>query len=102
MSRHVVPASSERKTCRCPFPPTVTNMSPQNDNVLFAQSRNVLLTHSVWGGGRRTTTNDASRTGPPCGPEKGKEETDHPEGGSRRAGNNRATCETTAAKLKHR
>src|SRR5205807_7817790 len=42
-----------------------TLMSPQNDNVLFAQSRNVLLTPSSWGGGRRTTTNDASRTGPP-------------------------------------
>src|SRR5438270_13764123 len=40
-------------------------LSPQNDNVLFAQSRNVLLTPSSWGGGRRTTTNDASRTGPP-------------------------------------
>src|SRR5690349_1357401 len=72
-------------------------MSPQNDNVLFAQSRNVLLTPSGWGGGRRTTTDDASRTGPLCGPEKGKEKADHPETGSRRAGDNRAACETAAA-----
>src|SRR6516165_12561585 len=34
----------------------------------FAQSRNVLLTPSGWGGDRRTTTDDASRTGPLGGP----------------------------------
>src|SRR5438270_9656128 len=72
-------------------------LSPQNDNVLFAQSRNVLLTPSSWGGGRRTTTNDASRTGPPSGPEEGEEEADHPEAGSRRTGDNGAACETVTA-----
>src|SRR5438270_2386678 len=74
-----------------------TLMSPQNDNVLFAQSRNVLLTPSSWGGGRRTTTNDASRTGPPSGPEEGEEEADHPKAGSRRTGDNGAACETVTA-----
>src|SRR2546422_9482366 len=71
-------------------------VSPQNDNVLFAQSRNVLLTPSGWGGGRRTTTDDASRTGPPGGPEEGEEEADHPEAGSRRAGDHRTARETVA------
>src|SRR5437868_5774389 len=75
----------------------IPSLSPQNDNVLFAQSRNVLLTPSSWGGGRRTTTNDASRTGPPSGPEEGEEEADHPEAGSRRTGDNGAACETVTA-----
>src|ERR1700680_1239654 len=30
----------------------------QNDNVLIAQSRNVLLTRSGWGGGNRNTSHD--------------------------------------------
>jgi len=34
-------------------------VSPQNDNVPFEQSRNVLLTPPSWGNARRTTTHDA-------------------------------------------
>src|ERR1039457_3828858 len=49
-------------------------VSPQNDNVLFAQSRNVRLTAPSLGDARRTTTDDTSRTGPPGGPEEGEEE----------------------------
>src|ERR1035441_7972122 len=51
-------------------------VSPQNDNVLFAQSRNVRLTAPSLGDARRTTTDDTSRTGPPGGPEEGEEEAD--------------------------
>src|ERR1039457_7200879 len=72
-------------------------LSPQNDNVLFAQSRNVLLTPPGWGGARRTTTDDASRTGPPGGPEEGEEEADHAEGGSRRTGDHGKAREAPAA-----
>jgi hypothetical protein len=38
---------------------TIAAMSPQNDNVTFEQSRNVLLTIPSWGNARRTTTHDA-------------------------------------------
>src|SRR5689334_21082172 len=72
------------------------SLSPQNENVLFEQSRNVLLTPSGWGGGRRTTPDDASRKGPPGGPEKGEEEADHPKAGRGGVGDNRTACETVA------
>ena len=77
-------------------------VSPQNDNVLFAQSRNVLLTPPGWGGARRTATDDASRTGPPGGPEEGEEEADHAEGGSRRTGDHGKAREAPAATCKRR
>src|ERR1017187_6264282 len=72
-------------------------MSPQNDNVLFAQSRNVLLTAPSLGDARRTTTDDTSRTGPPGGPEEGEEEADHAEGGGGRAGNHGKARAASAA-----
>src|ERR1022692_170049 len=78
-------ASLSKKVIRCQG--KVTGLSPQNDNVLFAQSRNVLLTAPSLGDARRTTTDDTSRTGPPGGPEEGEEEADHAEGGGGRAGN---------------
>ena len=36
-------------------------VSRQSRNVLFGQSRNVLLTDPAWRGGQRTTTNNAGR-----------------------------------------
>src|ERR1022692_4683769 len=72
-------------------------VSPQNDNVLFAQSRNVLLTAPSLGDARRTTTDDTSRTGPPGGPEEGEEEADHAEGGGGRAGNHGKARAVSAA-----
>src|ERR1035441_8130290 len=61
------------------------------------QSRNVRLTAPSWGDARRTTADDTSRTGPPGGPEKGEEEADHAEGGSRRTGNHGKTRAASAA-----
>src|SRR5512144_2633281 len=58
-------------------------VSRQSSNVLFGQSRNVLLTGSSLEGGRRTSADDPGRTRPAGGPEEGQEETDHPKAGSR-------------------
>src|SRR5208283_2774908 len=58
-------------------------VSRQNDNVLFGQSRNVLLTGSSLEGGQRTATDDPGRARPAGGPEEGQQETDHAEAGSR-------------------
>ena len=58
-------------------------LSQQNENVLFGQSRNVLLTGSSLGRGRRTTADDPGRARPASGLEEGQEETDHAEAGSR-------------------
>src|SRR5215467_4958918 len=75
----------------------VVNVSRQNDNVLFGQSRNVLLTGSSLEGGRRTTTDDPGRTRPAGGPEEGQEEIDHPEAGRRGDRCDRAAGTATAA-----
>jgi hypothetical protein len=61
----------------------VLELSQQNENVLFGQSRNVLLTGSSLEGGRRTAADDPSRTRSAGGPEKSQEETDYAEAGSR-------------------
>src|SRR5438445_8700856 len=58
-------------------------MSQQNENVLFGQSRNVLLTGSSLGRGRRTTADDPGRARPASGLEEGQQETDHAEAGRR-------------------
>src|SRR5713101_10101915 len=55
------------------------DMSQQSSNVLFGQSRNVLLTGPSLEGGQRTATDDPSRTRPAGGLEKGQEEIDHTE-----------------------
>lgn len=46
-------------------------VSQQSENVLFGQSRNVLLTGSSLGRGRRTTTDEPSRPRPAGCPEEG-------------------------------
>src|ERR1039458_7943220 len=89
--------SSELKLKNWPLSRAGCEVSPQNDNVLFAQSRNVRLTAPSWGDARRTTTDDTSRTGPPGGPEEGEEEADHAEGGSRGTGDHGKTREASAA-----
>src|ERR1035438_10295725 len=65
-------------------------MSAQNDNVLIAQSRNVLLTGSGWGGGTRYTSHDP--TGPRSADrsEESQEGADHPASSCRRDWTNRA------------
>jgi hypothetical protein len=57
-------------------------MSQQDENVLFGQSRNVLLTGSSLERGRRTTADDPGRARPASSLEEGQEETDHPKAGS--------------------
>src|ERR1039457_2003604 len=74
----------------------------QNDNVLIAQSRNVLLTRSGWGGGIRNTSHD------PAGPrsvdrsEKGQEGANHTASGRRRDRPNRTAYPAAAGKAEKR
>src|ERR1035438_7934346 len=77
-------------------------VSPQNDNVLFAQSRNVLLTGSGWGGGNRYTSHDP--TGPRSAdrPEKSQEGADHPASSRRRNRADRTACPAVAGKAEAR
>src|ERR1017187_1166255 len=72
-------------------------LSQQSSNVLFGQSRNVLLTGSSLEGGRRTTADDPSRARPAGGLEKGQEETDHAEAGCRGDRHHRAAGAATPA-----
>src|ERR1022692_4778747 len=72
-------------------------MSQQSSNVLFGQSRNVLLTGSSLEGGRRTTTDDPGRARPAGGLEEGQEETDHAEAGCRGDRHHRAAGAATPA-----
>lgn len=58
-------------------------VSRQNDNVLFRQSGNVLLTGFSLEGGRRTVTDEPGRTRPAGCPEAGEEESDHAEASRR-------------------
>src|ERR1700692_5008418 len=73
------------------------SLSQQNENVLFGQSRNVLLTGYSLEGGQRTTTDDPGRTRPAGGLEKGQEEIDHAEAGGRRDRRHGTTGAATAA-----
>ena len=52
-------------------------LSQLNENVLFRQSRNVLLTGSSLRGGRRTAADEPGRARPAGCPEAGQEEVDH-------------------------
>src|SRR5947209_10971190 len=52
-------------------------MWPQSENVVFEQSRNVILTASTFGDAGRTTTDDSSRKRPAGGIEEGEKELDH-------------------------
>src|ERR1022692_2504581 len=72
-------------------------VSQQSSNVLFGQSRNVLLTGSSLEGGRRTTTDDPGRARPAGGLEEGQEETDHAEAGCRGDRHHRAAGAATPA-----
>src|ERR1019366_951939 len=72
-------------------------LSQQSSNVLFGQSRNVLLTGSSLEGGRRTTTDDPGRARPAGGLEEGQEETDHAEAGCRGDRHHRAAGAATPA-----
>src|ERR1039458_3897459 len=80
----------------------VMMMLAQNDNVLIAQSRNVLLTGSGWGGGIRNTSHD------PAGPrsvdrsEKGQEGANHTASGGRRDRPNRTAYPAAAGKAEKR
>src|ERR1035438_5180092 len=80
----------------------VTDMSAQNDNVLIAQSRNVLLTGSGWGGGIRNTSHDP--TGPRSADrsEKSQEGGDHPASSRRRNRANRAAYPAAARRVEAR
>src|ERR1039458_8923226 len=78
-------------------PGDATCVSQQSSNVLFGQSRNVLLTGSSLEGGRRTTADDPSRARPAGGPEEGQEETDHAEAGCRGDRHHRAAGAATPA-----
>src|ERR1019366_8093612 len=73
-------------------------LSQQSSNVLFGQSRNVLLTGSSLEGGRRTTADDPSRARPAGRLEEGQEETDHAEAGCRGDRHHRAAGAATPAK----
>src|ERR1039458_2901789 len=73
------------------------SLSQQSSNVLFGQSRNVLLTGSSLEGGRRTTTDDPGRARPAGGLEEGQEETDHAEAGCRGDRHHRAAGAATPA-----
>src|SRR6202162_1260604 len=73
------------------------SLSRQNDNVLFGQSRSVLLTGSSLEGGQRTTTDDPSRARPAGGPEEGQEETDYTEAGGRGDRRHRTAGAATSA-----
>src|ERR1017187_7410726 len=75
-----------------------SSLSQQSSNVLFGQSRNVLLTGSSLEGGRRTTADDPSRARPAGGLEEGQEETDHAEAGCRGDRHHRAAGAATPAK----
>ena len=55
-----------------------TSLSAQNDNVLIAQSRNVLLTRSGWGGGIRNTSHDPTDRDRLMRSEESQEGADHP------------------------
>ena len=70
-------------------------MSQQSSNVLFGQSRNVLLTPADWRGAGRTATDEPNRPGPVGGLEKGQEEIDHAEGGCEGIGNHGKAGEAT-------
>src|SRR5690242_969840 len=56
----------------------------QSSNVLFGQSRNVLLTTPSWGDARRTTTDDTSRKRPADYAKEGEEAADEAASGGRR------------------
>src|ERR1019366_7405008 len=73
------------------------SVSQQSSNVLFGQSRNVLLTGSSLEGGRRTTADDPGRARPAGGLEEGQEETDHAEAGCRGDRHHRAAGAATPA-----
>src|ERR1017187_9554210 len=77
-------------------------LSAQNDNVLIAQSRNVLLTGSGWGGGIRNTSHDP--TGPRSADrsEKSQEGGDHPASSRRRNRANRAAYPAAARRVEAR
>jgi hypothetical protein len=73
-------------------------VSQQSENVLFGQSRNVLLTGSSLKGGRRTATDEPGRARPAGCPQAGEEESDHAEAGCRGDRHHRAAGATTPAK----
>jgi hypothetical protein len=73
-------------------------LSQQSENVLFGQSRNVLLTGSSLKGGRRTATDEPGRARPAGCPQAGEEESDHAEAGCRGDRHHRAAGATTPAK----
>src|ERR1019366_2613766 len=73
-------------------------LSQQRENVLFGQSRNVLLTGSSLEGGRRTATDEPGRARPAGCPQEGEEESDHAEAGCRGDRHHRAAGATTPAK----
>src|SRR5437016_8589407 len=67
------------------FHPALTHLAlplwQQSENVVFEQSRNVVLTASSFGDAGRTTTDDSSRKRPAGGVEEGEKEPDHATGG---------------------
>src|SRR5438046_2809604 len=67
-------------------------MSPPNENVLIVPSRNVLLTGSVWRGGSRNISHDATRPRPAGRIEESQEGPDHATAGRRGDRAKRAAC----------
>src|SRR5580698_9709042 len=76
----------------------ILSMSAQNDNVLIAQSRNVLLTGSGWRGGIRNISHDPTGPRPADRSEESQEGADHPASSCRRDRANRTTYPPIAGK----
>src|SRR5450432_2125196 len=74
-------------------------MSAQSENVLSVQSRNVLLTGSVWRGGFRNTPHDATGPRPAGRTQESQEGTDHATSGCCRDWPERAECSTAAGEV---
>jgi hypothetical protein len=74
-------------------------MSPQSENVLFAQSRNVLLTLAGWGVGNGPTLDDAEGARPTGSANENQEEADHAKAGSGGNPCQRAASPAHAAEL---
>src|SRR5258708_35007472 len=79
----MIPGSPSKGRIRSGWSGNTRELSQQSSNVLFEQSRNVLLTGASMEGGRRTTADDPGRARPAGGFEESQEETDHAETGCR-------------------
>src|SRR5579863_4615805 len=78
-------------------------MSLPRENVLLVPFRNVLLTGSVWGGGKpRSTPHDAAGSRPAGGAQTGAQAADHPEASSRATGVHGTACAAISQEAEER